>query len=227
MGASWPPGYTEETHTFPQPGIRRLKITAPPGPPLVNSTSKMFVEVYFAPDTTCPPTGDVLLNAPSILAEFKRALDSTMMDAGRKERGGVLFRDDNSQPPSFQVLPLTAANFPGYLSTDCEFAVGLVSQSGFTQLATYHTRGRAAGRANPILQCAARQGYTAALGPSQCSVGQSCDFKVADALQHPVYVIDQDFVFRIQPNMHGAQTGDSEARWLWKSLNGKACLEPG
>lgn len=84
MGASWPPGYTEETHTFPQPGIRRLKITAPPGPPLVNSTSKMFVEVYFAPDTTCPPTGDVLLNAPSILAEFKRALDSTMMDAGRK-----------------------------------------------------------------------------------------------------------------------------------------------
>jgi hypothetical protein len=58
-------------------------------------------------------------------------------------------------------------------------------------------------------------------------VGQSCDFKVADALQQPVYVIDQDFVFRIQPDMHGAQTGDSEARWRWKSLNGKACLEPG
>jgi hypothetical protein len=214
------PNHVQGNHTFNVTGIRKVRIAAGPlGTPYVNS--KTYVQMWFEPDTTCPPTGDANLDSASVRDAIFGILDSTLNDPNRIERAIEVYRFDNPAfpPPNFYVKhsPMSVG---GVTATECSAPIALTITANYTALFTAHSHGLfppATFTTCPRYPNPSQ--VTPAIGPSGCAPGQTdCDFHVANTTGLPVYVIDEAFLFRIMPNAAKQTTGSYDKIWVLDRL---------
>ena len=103
--SSWPDTvyWTQETHTFTETAVRKIRVQKGP-----SGTNRMFVHVWFDPDTIfCPPYGDPLIDSAVVRRELENLLIASNAFnsdfAARREHGSFGYRNPDG---TYRIEPV-------------------------------------------------------------------------------------------------------------------------
>jgi len=205
------------------PGIRKARVYARTTGLLLEADSVVFKRRYqlsFRPDSSCPPSGDEILDSKQVRDQLREDLEQSLPNdppQNRKERGGLIYK---MQDGTFRAFPqldpyATGCTFhPNYQVVD---PVGAMRLYGF-----YHTHPQLAGE--PVYGCAGTN-LPQKADPDANGGGSDADWEFANlpAVKLPVYAITKrGRVYRMDPGVPVSARGSNPNRW---QSTGPGCLK--
>jgi hypothetical protein len=170
---------------------------------------RRYYEHAFRPDSSCPPSGDSLLDSKQVRDAFRQAMAASNPNGpaiNKREQGGTIWK---MQDGSFRAFPYAdpGATLCGYDPGLLEPPPGAVGPRGYGY---YHT--------HPVFAGESAAGACGSAGatfePHRNGGGSVSDWSYADRFGAPVYAFTKDgFVYRLDSQTSVPARGRNPNRW--------------
>lgn len=230
--------HSRETHTFPARGVRKIRFEALGKHP--EAGASIMAMLFFIPDTTCPPSGEPMLDSgavkDSMIASLTRSNPNAAPGSGqRRERGGIIWELPNNGGylAAEEMRPQYAT------ATECGYglnAAGLTAPvAGALARAYWHTHphstnadvyGCQSSPGQPQLAQTPGDGKIVPRAtPDLNGGGSDGDWNAATNTGYPVFAINKDGrIYKMMPNTAVHQRSSNPNKWEWKNPQPAGCL---
>ncbi len=177
-----------------------------------NDFNDIVIKIQIFPELPCP-TEDPILDTRAIRDEMMALLDASGIDGNpedRREQSGYIHRLADG------TLKLIPAPNPGPATPCSGIPRAPDNQPGDEVVGAFHTHPFAHG---DVLPPNCNLPFGATYDNKRLGGGSRQDWNFAPDFAIPMYIIDMEEVFRLDPNTPISERGNNPNRWAWNKID--------